>query len=135
MQACFKLGMWPQSLLDAERAIEMDGSCLRAHYRKGLALVELGCLADALGALEDGLRTEPKNEQMRRTVRQLQAKIRDSFRAGRAVQVEEARVAFHTKVEERLFVEGIEKERDERRQKERREDLQKWKLDAEAQQR
>jgi tetratricopeptide (TPR) repeat protein len=130
-----KLEMWSQSLLDAERAIEMDGSALRAHYRKGIALLELGCLPASLSALEDALALDPTHVQVLATMAHLQARIRDSFRAGRTDEVHRAKVKFQSSLEERVFAESLASERQGQQRRQRREDQIKRKAYLEEQQR
>ena len=121
--------------MDAETAIGLDASSLRSCYRKGVSLMELGRLAEALRAFECGTRIDPSNRQIEGMVAQVQSRIRDTFREGRAEDVERAKASFETNLQERIFVETLEGEQEERLRKQKREEYDKWRTRVEEQQR
>ena len=113
----------------------MDGSALRAHYRKGVALLELGCLFDSLRALKVGLALDATNRQILTMVEHLQRRIRDSFREGRTQEVHRAKSDFQTNLEERVLAECLAKEREQQQRRQKKDAHNKWKADVEDQQR
>ncbi|UPR01179.1 hypothetical protein HOP50_06g45000 [Chloropicon primus] len=120
-----KLGLWNESLADAERSVSLGGATLRACYRKGVALRELGLLAESLEALELGASLDPSNERVASAVGEGRALVRDrarrdSFRRARTEEVLEARRRFEVNAEERLAAESLRREAEERARSQRR---------------
>lgn len=63
--ACFlKLGDHAKALADADASVAADGAYCKAHFRKGLALHALKRYRDALPALAQAQKLEPKNKQI-----------------------------------------------------------------------
>lgn len=123
--------------MDAEWALELLGGAAgaRPHYRKGLALRELGLLEESLDALELGLQVDPASKQVREEVLVARELIRQRFQAGRAGEVEAARRELDARRGERLAREGLEAEEDWRVRMERRQGLERHRLGLEEQQR
>ncbi|KAK9829461.1 hypothetical protein WJX72_006003 [[Myrmecia] bisecta] len=74
---------WQESLVDAERAVQLQPSYVKAYYRMGTALLQLGRPSEALAAFQSGLLLSPGSQQLQRGVAEAEAAERQWFRAQR----------------------------------------------------
>ncbi|CAM9351584.1 unnamed protein product [Scytosiphon promiscuus] len=58
------LGAWELAAADARTSIELDPGYTKGFYRLAQALIEMGDVAEAESAIEDGLRIDPANREM-----------------------------------------------------------------------
>lgn len=78
---CFlKLGQAERALPDAERCIEIDPKFTKAHFRRGVALLELGRIIEALQSFRTVLDLDPANKQAKASMMLAEKKLADSRR-------------------------------------------------------
>ena len=63
------------ALQDAERSIAIDQRCVKGYYRKGVCLSSLNAPTDAAVAFQEGLKIDPKNEQMNSALSKVEHQI------------------------------------------------------------
>jgi len=61
-----KLGQWEKALEDSTRCVELKDDFAKGHYRRGLSLIELGRLEEALAAIKEAFDIEPEDEDIKK---------------------------------------------------------------------
>ena len=117
--------------MDAEWASELDGTCVRAHYRRGVALRELGMPEESLEALEAGLALSPGSASLADLVRRAQGLVREAFRSSRSGEVRAHRAEFADRMEARVAAERLREEEDEEERRRRRMEFERRRILAE----
>lgn len=73
---CFlKMGQADRALVDADKCIELDPKYVKAHFRRGVALLELGELVESLKAFRRTLDLDPKNSQAKASMALAEKKL------------------------------------------------------------
>jgi len=63
--ACYlKIGDWEKALEDSTRCIELKEDFAKGHYRRGLSLLELGGIEEALISLKEAFDLEPEDPEI-----------------------------------------------------------------------
>lgn len=70
-----KLANAEKALADADQCLALDPEYAKAHFRRGVALYELGRYADACKAYGEVLKREPKNSQASASLRLAERKL------------------------------------------------------------
>ena len=79
--ACFlKLGQHEKAEEDAKRAVAINMSNVKAHFRRGLALHAMGRYAEALPILAEAHRLEPKNKQIKQALQFCEVRLHQEQR-------------------------------------------------------
>lgn len=76
------LGNYRRALNDAEDAIKLLSSNVKAYYRAVKAALALGLLSEALRYCKDGIEHDPNNEEMKKLLRVIEFKKMESERHG-----------------------------------------------------
>lgn len=73
--ARLQMGQLAESRADAERAIELDGTYLKGHWRLGQACTALGESGDALAAFEAALKLDGSNKALKKEADKARTKV------------------------------------------------------------
>lgn len=87
-------GRHQEALKDAEDCIRVKPAWLKGHFRKGVALEQLGKLDEACRAFEDALKTEPNNEEVQERLSVVRDRIKqrnDNIKPSQCRTAEEAK--------------------------------------------
>ena len=71
----FKLGKWSPSLTDARASMSANPRWMKAYYRAGTALLQLGCVADAVDELSKAVALAPGDGAVRAQLADAQAAL------------------------------------------------------------
>ncbi len=74
------LQRFEESLLDAEKSIQLNGAFSKAHVQQGYAFQHLGLYKEALGAYKRALQLESGSLQIEDLIRKTEEKIREQER-------------------------------------------------------
>lgn len=80
-QCWLKLAEAEKALADANRCLELNKNYIKAHFRKGVALVELGRLKDACISFGKVLELEPGNSQAKGSLQLAEMKLNRQMQA------------------------------------------------------
>jgi len=70
-----KMGIADKALVDADAAIKIDPGYAKAHFRRGVALYNLGRFREACEAYGCTLRLDPKNQQAKASLKLAEFKL------------------------------------------------------------
>ncbi|KAK7582459.1 hypothetical protein V9T40_013904 [Parthenolecanium corni] len=105
-QCYLQTKQWAEAVTDCNRAIELDCSYVKAHYRKGLALKELNNITEARRSLLKALDLEPANQNIKNDLLLLNELLGDQISNSNTNDFE-SNLSDHQKREKSLY----EKER------------------------
>ncbi|CAM8973588.1 unnamed protein product [Rhodiola kirilowii] len=74
------LGNYRRALNDAQEAIKLSSSNVKAYYRAVKAALALGLLSEAMSYCKDGIERDPTNEEMKRLLKVIESKKSESDR-------------------------------------------------------
>ncbi|CAM8976695.1 unnamed protein product [Rhodiola kirilowii] len=74
------LGNYRRALNDAQEAIKLSSSNVKAYYRAVKAALALGLLSEAMSYCKDGIERDPNNEEMKRLLKVIESKKSESDR-------------------------------------------------------
>lgn len=88
--ACFAaLGRWQESADDARQCVTLDRTFIKAYFRLGFALQNLGNIDDAIDAIARGLGVDAANADLKKKMRELEELQRQGRVTALVVQAEQ----------------------------------------------